>query len=245
MLLSWFCIWQADEVKPLSPYERSGLEALLLGCPDLRAGHILTPADAHDPYFPAHGGSPSLIVQAQFDEIDVLENNLRRGGYLSALTEPGLLRSLHNVKPSQQTMLTRRLPVAGDRSFHGMTKSLSYWVEYTGPAEDENAWHEFYLDSHTPLLGRLPGIRAIEIYTPAVAVCGLHLPERRCMQRNKTVFDSAEAMDAAMKSPVREMLREDVTHFPPFSGAAHHFPFESISWWPDGAGLARGDQITS
>ena len=239
MSLSWFCIWQADEVVLVDPFERIGLEALLRGCPGLCAGHILTPADAHDPHFPAHAGSPSLILQAQFDEIDVLERNLRRGGYLSPLTDPAFLRSLQSSQASQQTMLTRRFPVPGDRSFHGMSTSLSYWVEYTGPAEDENAWHEFYLDSHARLLARLPGIRAIEIYTPAVAVCGLRLPERPCMQRNKTVFDSADAMGLAMKSPVRATLREDVSRFPPFSGAAHHFPFESISCWPDRAGVAR------
>jgi len=57
----------------------------------------------------------------------------------------------------------------------------------------------------------------------------LPIPVRPSMQRNKTVFDSADAMNIAMKSPVREALRSDFHKFPPFEGAALHFPFKTIS----------------
>ena len=47
------------------------------------------------------------------------------------------------------------------------------------------------------------------------------------MQRNKTVFDSAEAMNAAMASPVRAALRKDFHKFPEFSGGTDHYPFRT------------------
>ncbi len=49
------------------------------------------------------------------------------------------------------------------------------------------------------------------------------------MQRNKTVFDSADAMNAAMASPVRAALRSDFHKFPEFSGGTDHYPFRTVT----------------
>ena len=238
MGLSWFCVWQADSLIQLDGADRIGLEAVVRECPGLTAGHILTPAVAHDPYFAGHGGSPSLILQQEFSDIDVLERNLQPGAHLACLADDKFMPSLRKATPQQQTMLTRRFSVPSARPMDDVPTALSYWVEYSGPAEDENAWHEFYVRSHAPLLTLLPGVRVVEIYMPVVAVCGMGLPERKCMQRNKTVFDSADAMNVAMQSPVRARLREDVSRFPPFSGAAHHFAFDSMSYRGASAGGA-------
>ena len=125
-------------------------------------------------------------------------------------------------------MLTRRYPVAAPAD--GSADSLlSYMVEYEGPAKDENAWHLFYVEGHPPLLAKFPGIRKIEIYTPAVVISALPFAVRRTMQRNKTVWDHPEAMNAAMASPVRAELRKDFYKFPEFEGAATHYPFRTIS----------------
>ena len=229
MRFSWFCIWQAESVCQLDGADRRGLDAVVRDCPGLTAGHILTPAHTSDPYFVGHGGSPSLILQLEFAELDVLERHLSPGGHLACLADERFLPSLRETAVRQQAMLVRRFNVPNPRSDTDLMTSLSYWVEYVGPAEDENVWHQFYLGSHVPLLTQLPGIRRVEVYTPVVAICGVGLPERKCMQRNKTVFDSAEAMNVAMQSPVRHRLRKDVGRFPRFSGAAHHFPFESAS----------------
>jgi len=43
------------------------------------------------------------------------------------------------------------------------------------------------------------------------------------MQRNKVVFDSAEALTAALNSPVRDEMRADYKQFPSFSGENAHF----------------------
>lgn len=231
MSISWFCVWQApsNELVLPDPSDLNGLQALMRGCPGLRAGHILTPTQAHDPHYPETLGSPSLIVQLEFDSIAMLECHLRPSGYLASLVAPSFLPSMKGAQAAQQAMLTRRYPVADDRINSRDGSSLSYWVEYVGPAEDENAWHEYYVSNHPQLLAKLPGIRRIEIYTPVVAICGLGLPVRPCMQRNKTVFDNAQAMSAAMRTPVRDALREDFQHFPPFMGPSLHFPFKTLS----------------
>jgi hypothetical protein len=74
------------------------------------------------------------------------------------------------------------------------------------------------------MMRRLPGIRDIEIYTRIDWVTGLPWPKAEHMQRNKVVFDSAEAATAAMASPVRAAMREEFLSFPSFTGANRHNP---------------------
>jgi hypothetical protein len=159
-----------------------------------------------------------------------LEDALAADGPLAALLDDRLLPSLSGVRPGHQAMLTRHYAVPEPRLPGGET--LSYWVEYEGPAEDPQAWHRHYNAHHPKLLAQFPGIRAIEIYTPVFVTCGLDLSERPCLQRNKTVFDDAASMNAAMRSPVREALRHDFHSLPAFRGAAHHFPFLTRSRHP-------------
>ncbi|MDT2019588.1 hypothetical protein [Methylocella sp. CPCC 101449] len=234
MTISWFCQWdRSKEANPaLDPYDRQALAALLRGCPGLIEGHVFSPAQAHDPHYADLGGAPVLVLQLEFAEIADLENGLQAGGYLSCLADPHFLPSVAGAIASHQAMLTRRYPVAEPQPVATSTSPeglLSYLVEYAGPAEDEQAWHRFYVGKHPHLLSKFPGIRGIEIYTPAVVISGLPFPFRTSMQRNKTVFDSADAMNAAMLSPVRDALRQDFHSFPPFTGEAAHYPFHTLS----------------
>jgi hypothetical protein len=234
MAISWFCQWDAgagtkDGAKPvLDQHDHQGLVALIRGVPRLIQGHIMTPVAAHDPHYAADlHASPALILQLEFAEIADLEQALRPHGYLQALAHDDLLPSLHGAVASHHAMLTRRYPVAEPAD--GARELLSYIVEYAGPAKDENAWHLFYVTGHPPLLAKFPGIRKIEIYTPATVISALPFAVRRSMQRNKTAWDNAEAMNAAMASPVRAALRKDFHSFPEFEGAATHYPFRSVS----------------
>jgi len=189
----------------------------------------MTPMAAHDPHYAAElHTSPALMLQLEFAQIADLEHALRPHGYLQMLARDDMLPSLAGTTPSHQTMLTRRYPVA-EPAAAGANSLLSYMVEYEGPAEDENAWHLFYVTGHPPLLAKFPGIRKIEIYTPAVAISALPFAVRRSMQRNKTMWDHADAMNAAMASPVRAALRKDFHNFPAFEGAATHYPFRTVT----------------
>lgn len=237
MAISWFCVWQGSGAAAsahVDEYDLNALKALVHGCPGLLAGHLLTPAQAHDPHYAGEQeqAQPALVLQLDFAEITDLESLLRPGAHLSVLVEPKFLPSLEGMPAAQQAMLARRYAVPDARVATPDGGSLSYWVEYAGPAEDENAWHVFYVTHHPYLLAKFPGIRAIEIYTPAVAICELPLPVRPCMQRNKVVFDTPEAMTAAMATPVRDALRADFRQFPSFAGHALHFPFKTWTYRP-------------
>lgn len=232
MAISWFCQWDAkDGQSPkLDEHDHQGLLAFLRGCPRLIEGHVMTPVDAHDPHYAAElHTSPALVLQLEFAEIADLELGLRPHGYLQMLAHADLLPSQEGAKASHHAMLTRRYPVAEPVEGERADGLLSYLVEYEGPAKDENAWHLFYVEGHPPLLAKFPGIRKIEIYTPAVVISALPFEVRKSMQRNKTVFDSPEAMNAAMASPVRAALRRDFHKFPEFEGAAAHYPFRTVT----------------
>jgi hypothetical protein len=49
------------------------------------------------------------------------------------------------------------------------------------------------------------------------------------MLRNKVVFDDADALTAALNSPVRHDMRADYLRFPAFSGTVTHFPMATRS----------------
>jgi uncharacterized protein (TIGR02118 family) len=114
-------------------------------------------------------------------------------------------------------------PVGGERSPAEWTAPVSYVVRYHRPAEDERAFVAFYTGSHPPLLGRLPGIRNIMCYLPIAWRDSSGLEHSDYLLGNEVVFDSTEALDAALASPVRDALREDFHRFPPFSGRNTHY----------------------
>jgi len=229
MGLTWFCVWDASSPAVVHPHQVEELLALLRGCPGLRAGHVMTPAEAHDPYYPQPSGSPALVVQIDMEDVATLEAQLRPGGHLAPLADADFLPGLRGARVTQQAMLQRRYDVPSPRAPSIADTAFSYWVEYTGPAQDANAWHAHYMGGHPQLMAQLPGIRAIEIYTPAVSVCELPIAERGCLQRNRSLFDSPQALSAAMLTPVREALREHFRRLPPFAGESRHFPFATFS----------------
>lgn len=234
MSISWFCQWQApgDATLPPSLSDRQALASLLSKCPGMGQGHILTPTVAYDPYYTDLSGSPSLVLHLEFSEILALEQCLKRDGYLAPLANGHALPSLAGADVSHQAFLGRHYPVPNPALALADCRPLTYLVEYPGSAPDENAWHAFYVSHHPQIMAKFPGIRRIEIYTPAVVICELPLVARSAMQRNITVFDSADAMNAAMLSPVREEMRRDFANFPSFEGGNTHFPFHTITVVP-------------
>lgn len=226
MAITWFCIWQGAHVAPVEVADLRRLTTLVEQCRGVLAAHIMTPASANDPYFPEPEGSPSLILQLDFARIDMLEALLRRSGELAPLADPQFMPGLSSTRPEQAAMVARRYPLQPGPQ----PTSMTYWVEYVGQTADDKAWLSAYASSHPALLARLPDIRLIELYTPAVAICEIALSERDCLQRNKAVWDTPEAMNAAMASPVRMELRADMAAMPAFTGEARHYPFLTRSF---------------
>ena len=246
MAISWFCQWDAKDGKSpaLDEHDHQGLLALVRGCPRLVEGHVMTPVHAHDPHYAAElHTTPQLVLQLEFAEIADLERNLRPHGYLQALANPETAAEPRRCGRKPSGHADAPLSGGGSRCTSQPTEGvLSYMVEYEGPAKDENAWHLFYVEGHPPLLAKFPNIRKIEIYTPATLISALPFELRRSMQRNKTVFDSAEAMNAAMASPVRAALRKDFHKFPEFAGGtdALSVPHDFCAWRkPSASGQLR------
>ena len=188
----------------------------------------MVPSAGDDPFFPDTRNSNALLLQLEFDEVLDLERGLTPSGSLAFLAETDRWPSLEGTSISHQAMLTRRYPVAEPTIGSTDGSTLSYMVEYDGVTADENAWHLAYNARHPFLLAKFPGIRAIEIYTPATIVCSLAIRARTAMQRNKTVFDSPQAMEAAMASKARPALRSDFLALPPLEGSTDHLPFHAV-----------------
>jgi uncharacterized protein (TIGR02118 family) len=215
MIISWLAMFRGDN--EASPDALRRLDDILGRTPGLAKALIYTPSSTSDPYL-NDGAPPTLGLQLDFSHIADLEAACARGGHLQALTSimPG-------ADVAQQAMLTRRFPVH-DAQFRSPEPHCTYLVAYEGEAEDANVWLAYYIAHHPPIMARFPGIREIEIST-RIDWCGF-LPFRRVnyLQRNKVVFDSPEALTAALNSPVRHEMRADFKNFPPYSGANTHFP---------------------
>lgn len=190
----------------------------------LAKGIVYTPEVAPDP-FVDYPPPPQLALQLYFEEIDALEAAIGPRGALQALALPDALPSVDKSGAEQQAMLVRALPIP-DPVFRTPPGDLpcSDVIHYPGQAEDLNAWLEFYLESHAPLIARLPGIRTAEIYTRLDHVSALPWPRVDYIQRNKVVFDDAAALAAALRSPLRAEMRKDFLRFPAFTDGNRHNP---------------------
>jgi uncharacterized protein (TIGR02118 family) len=188
-----------------------------------------TPARAHDPYVD-DGQPPRLVVECDFPSIEPLEAALASGGAFAPLAAPGFLPSLAGAQVTQQAMLARRFAVP-DPALQA-APHCTYLVSYEGMAEDLNLWLAHYLAHHIPMMVLFPGIRAVEVFT-RIDWCGA-LPWQRVdfMQRNKVVFDSPEALNAALNSPIRDEMRADFHKFPPFRGKNTHYSMTTLTVVP-------------
>jgi len=190
--------------------------------PGLTAFDLYVPAegDAKDP-FVDDGPAPRFLMMLEFAS----ENALEDAAHSQAFAAP--LSSLPaGVALTADAMARRFFPVAGEADAKPLTAPFSYSVRYHRPAEDEARFVEFYLDSHPPILGRLPGIRNVLCYVPMPQIAIAGLPSADYMLGNEVVFDTIEAFNAAMASDVRRELRADFKRFPSFSGANTHYPFD-------------------
>ena len=96
-------------------------------------------------------------------------------------------------------------------------------MSYEGEAEDLNAWHAHYLENHTRHMAMFPKIRELEVYTRLDWVSRNPWRRLHFMQRNKVAFDSPDALQQALHSPVRHEMRADFRTFPPFTGPNNHY----------------------
>jgi uncharacterized protein (TIGR02118 family) len=222
MTVTYFASFRHDGM--VGAEDLQWLSRVLGATPGLTRCLIYTPARTHDPYLD-DGRPPALVVQLYFPDIAALEAAVARDGHLQVLSAPDALASLPGASVTQQAMLARAFPVPDGRGGAGPGEdTCSYLVTYEGAAADQNAWLSHYIEHHTAIMARFPGIREVEVCT-RIDWCGcLPWPRADAMLRNKVVFDDADALTAALNSPVRHDMRADYQRFPTFTGAVTHFP---------------------
>lgn len=203
--------------------ELDKLDGVLRATPHLQKALVHTSSSAEDPYV-KDGPSPSLVLQLYFDELPGLEAALSRTGHLGALSSRGEFPILSQAEIAQQAMLVRRFAVP-EPAFEKAPDApyCTYLVSYEGEAEDLNAWHAHYLENHTSHMAMFPKIRELEVYTRLDWVSRAPWRRLHFMQRNKVAFDSADALQQALHSPVRHEMRADFRAFPPFTGPNNHY----------------------
>lgn len=197
--------------------------SIVRAAPGLARACLFTPQSSDDPYS-KDGPGPQLVVQLEFARLDALENALGPDGALQPLGRADTLPSLAGIAPTQQAMALRTFttPDPVFRTPPG-APCCSYLVTYPGPAADRNAWVYYYVSHHQPVMATFEGIREIEIATRIEWCTFLPVARVDAMLRNRVVFDDNAALNASLKSPVRERMREDFLRFPPFEGGNTHF----------------------
>ena len=164
-----------------------------------------SPDRARDPFLD-DGAASAGVLQLYFESLDALQAAAARVG------EPAEAEAMQ-VHRFAVPLPWQRAP----------SRYCTYLVAYEGPADDEAAWLAYYLEHHPPLMAKLPQIRELEIYAPIDWRCPPRLKGLRHLQRNKVSFDSREALEAALASPVRSEMRADFASFPPYHGRVTHY----------------------
>jgi hypothetical protein len=222
MRFCWFLAFEdASDKTRLSAPDKAGIAALIAATPGLVAADLHTPASASDIYT-ADGPSPPLVLQLYFEELTGLEGALAAHGHLRDLARPGVFASLAGAKATHQAMYARHFEVAEPAAKD--KPRCSFLVSYPGEADDLNAWLNHYVASHPPVMRRFPGVRQIEILSRIDWIDAVPIERAAAMQRNRVVFDTPQALTAALQSPVRHELHAHYHRFPPFSGGSLHFP---------------------
>jgi uncharacterized protein (TIGR02118 family) len=170
----------------------------------------------HDP-FNNDGPGPLLIAMLQFPTREKLEAGLAQDRMRES-------NGNRDISLTGTAMERRFFPVAGAANPGPPCAPFSYVVRYHHPAENVAEFVSHYLADHPPILGKLPQIRSVLCYLPLDGAAPGDLPPADYMLGNEVVFDSPDAFNAAMASPVRHELRAHFKSFPPFTGKNTHYP---------------------
>jgi uncharacterized protein (TIGR02118 family) len=185
--------------------------------PGLTAVDVYVPVagGTHDPYVD-DGIGPLLLLMLQFPSAEAMSRAIAKPAFAASVKQQP-----DGVAITGSPFERRLYPVGGETA--PLTAPFSYVVRYHRPAEDEAEFVSHYLADHPPLLATFPGIRSVLCYLPLDALARV-LPTANYMLGNEVAFDTPEAFNAAMASPVRHVLRAHFRSFPKFTGRNTHYP---------------------
>jgi hypothetical protein len=223
MTIAWFLTFAGpEEQRPGMPgWFSDNVQPAIAAQPGVQGVDIFTGERGSDPYHD-DGAGPLMMVQVNFDSVSSLDKLLQTEDMnKSFLFDKTLLPE--NCEAVQGVYDVVDQVVDGQTEVLPRTAALSYVVRYYRPAENEKEFTDFYVSHHPGVEAKFPKIRNIYCYLPVRWQNPTTVPIEDCMIGNEVVFDSLDDFNAAMKSNVRLLMREDFAKFPPFSGPTTHF----------------------
>lgn len=188
----------------------------LSAIPGIEKAWIMTPARS----WPSGSDKlPSLVVEIDFQDPSAFADSVAKSASRDdLLTCFAAVSNFAENTIIYQPMLRRHTFGPDPQLWQRGGAICTYLVEYPGEAEDLEAWLDYFARMHAPILARLPNVRAVTLFEPAV------VPSKlapwclgRAMQRNKIVFDDVDALDVALTSPVIAEIKADAAKFPSYS----------------------------
>ena len=192
---------------------------LWAGLPELVSFDLYTPAtvQAEDPYV-QDGPAPAWLAMLAFPSLEALERATGAKHFIVTLADLG--KRVLTCTAMQRS----DHPVAGVDAPAPLHAPFSYVVRYHRPAADEALFVRHYIETHPPLLARLPAIRNVICYLPLAWKHAAGVPPADYMLGNEVVFDHIDHFNEAMASKLRHELRAHFRQFPAFSGRNTHYP---------------------
>ncbi len=182
---------------------------------------LYTPLEISDPMVD-DGTGPPLVIQIRFAAPVAAETALHGNALAAALSEFQAL-PIRDWHVRYDVVLGEPVAGAGETDPATTAVPVCYLVRYERPARDEARFIARYRASHPPIMARLPDIRRCEIYTPLDWADAPAIERADHMLICDTSFETADALNAALRSKVRDRLREDYRSLPPFDGRCTHF----------------------
>lgn len=223
MTIAYFLTYQGphDDAQAFRDWFAGKPMETLRALPKARAIELYEPEVSEDPYL-NDGPGPVLMVQVDFDDVGDLEGAIAGGAFRSEIADTSKI-PVPNIALTHDALEMRWWAVGGDDKPHPRTAPVSYVVRYYPPAENEQAFIDFYVSHHPQILAKLPRIRNVLCYLRLDWTDPAGIERANTMLGNEVVFDTLQDLNDSLKSDVRHELRDDYKQFPPFDGNVTHF----------------------
>jgi hypothetical protein len=99
---------------------------------------------------------------------------------------------------------------------------VSYFLSYEGEAKNSDGFVGYYCSRHIELLKRFPGVCQIILHVPMEWDDPVPVKRGGIAMIAQLVFESAEALNAALTSQERLDARTAFTNYPAFEGRTVH-----------------------
>jgi len=165
--------------------------------------------------------APTIIVQIDMNDSDaakaLVESDKFRSVFLDKANFPA---PVEDIKLDVTEIVN--FPLPGHETPPDRTAALTFVVRYYGPVKNASEFADFYTKNHPPILSQFPDIRNVRCYLPLDWKTTGEVSDNRLIIGNEVVFDDLDALNAALKSDVLPLAKEDSKHFQEYGYSTHH-----------------------